>query len=241
MIPAIYDMSFRDWLLQEVQTESILQHVYESIANLLNGQWVVLGRKKYTITYAFQMKEHMDIGGTGVKKFGDRFQVRCFVVVAKHEGTIEPYPGYFQGKWSHQKDLDWRKPYTDMSNYDPKTGHNLISFYGSVYGAMFGHEDISKYGGGATTIEDPQEHPLGSFRELMKRDPFSEDLERIGGFGYEQGSGSAMYDKTIKTPFEVAKVVKKIIDNWTPPKDDDDEEPPVTPEIAPSGTRIKVH
>ena len=232
-------MNFSEWLLNEAKTADILQHVYESISNLMNGQWVILKRKKYAITYAFQMKEHIDIGGTNVKKFGDRFQIRCFVTVCKQEGKIDPYPGYFQGQWSYQKDVDHLKPYTDMSEYDPKKGHNLISFYGSVYGAMFGHEDISKYGGGPTTIEDPHEHPMASFKDLLKRDPFGEDLDRIGDFGYDRFGGPDVYGFSVNTPFEVAKAVKKIIDDWKGPQDGDDDEP-VTPEPSPSRSRVRV-
>jgi len=212
-------MEFKQWFLQEAKTEDILIHVYKSISNLLDGQWVILGRKKYAITYEFQMKEHMDIGGANVKKFGDRFRVRCFVIVKKKPGNIEPYPELFKGGWSYKKDVEWLKPYDPVAEYNPQIGHKLISFYGGVEGGLVGHEDIGKYSSTGIAVEDPHENPFASFKDLLKHDPFREDLDNIGSF------------ENLHTPMEVAQYVKKCIDNFNPGKDDDggNEPTPVSP------------
>lgn len=211
-------MKFREWLLSEAKAEDILQHVYQSVSNLLNGTWIILERKKYAITYHYQMKEHIDIGGTNIKKFGDRFRIRCFVVVAKREGEIEPYPGYYQGGWSYNKDVEWLKPYDSMLEYNPKTGHNLIRFYGAISGGLVGYEDIKKFKGNKFSIENPNEHPLASFKDLLKPDSFGEDLDTITRFD------------DMKTPFEVARFIKQVIDKWSPPNDDNDlDDEPIKP------------
>jgi hypothetical protein len=239
-------MQFRQWLLTEAKIEEIPNYVLQSIQHLVGGVWNFNKSPRNDIpSFRFQWRLVCEITGRNVRMDGDKFFLKMFVQGYKKSEWAGKPPeapeGYYGGAnwWGpsdsikrYKKMMDYGEPFEKVVEYDPRKGHPLVRFAGTLQGWRPGMMPGSEID--YRTSAEIKGYPLA----MHVSDDFRYDMEKIGSFWDEPQEQGPWPDHRLNTPYEVAKFVKDAIDRFYGPRGDD-EEPEPEPTPTPSG-RIKV-
>ena len=229
-------MNFHEWLLTEAKVEEIPNYVLQSIQHLVEGDWKLLSSRNDVPSLRFQWRLVCEITGRNVRMDGDKFHLKMFVQCFKHKewaGKPPPAPeGYFGGPqyWGSsnspvrdKKMKAYGKPFEKVVEYDPKNGHPLVRFAGTLMGWRPGLMPGSEIDW--ETSATIKGYPIA----ISGPGDFRHDMETIARFWDEPQETGPWPDHRLNTPYEVATLVKKAIDGFYEPRGDYDDEPDPEP------------